>query len=145
MSTIYRSIIYEEYKHRGESGERHSCIDNGIQRAKRLDGVPACRAFRFAPVHHLVLVSEKHGANHSFSGKDLRRIRADPFAVFCRRRDATCPDARAARYAGKMDAPVPRAAASAPRGDGFDARRIVFNRKEAAASRSGLFFGINMK
>lgn len=83
MSTIYRSIIYEEYKRRGECGERHSCIDNGIQRAKRLDGVPACRAFRFAPVHHLVLVSEKHGANHSFSGKDLRGIRNNVVSAIC--------------------------------------------------------------
>ena len=45
--------------------------DHGIPSGAGLDGIPACRMRRFAPVHYFFVVSQKYGAYHPFTGKDL--------------------------------------------------------------------------
>ena len=36
-----------------------------------MDRISACGAFRPSPIHHLLLVSEKYGPNHSFFKENL--------------------------------------------------------------------------
>ena len=77
-----RRIMAKEYV----CSERYSCNHNQISGRTALDGVSARGTIRLAPIYHIFLVPEKHGANHTFSWKNMHCLRYHVVSAVCRRR-----------------------------------------------------------